>query len=233
MASSPALVPNATGGRDPLKTDLVYTALRAGIRDRDLPPGAALRKDELAPEFGVSRVPIGEAIARLADEGLVEVFLQHGSFVAPIRSSAVREGLFIRIGLETEAMREAARAADPSLIAALDDSLAGHVRAQRLLDFARAPLDRRSEAPPAILDRAAALQGACQHHGVTLAQAALAFPFAHPAVVSVLAGAQTVPELERNAATFAKPIPTALWRDLADAGLIRADAPTPERTVPC
>jgi DNA-binding GntR family transcriptional regulator len=166
-----AATPTTDAGRDPLKTDLVYAALRARIRDLVLPPGAALRKDELAAEFGVSRAPINEAIARLADEGLAEVFPQHGSFVAVIRASDVREGLFIRVGLETEAMREAARAASPALIAALDANLAaqaralaskdlngffdldealhglifaaaGAGRARRLLDAARAPLDR-------------------------------------------------------------------------------------------
>jgi len=172
MGSAAAITANdAAGGRDLLKTDLVYAALRGRIRDLELPPGAPLRKDELAAEFCVSRAPIGDAIARLADEGLVEVFPQHGSFVAAIRASDVREGLFIRVGLETEAMREAATAADPALVAALDGNLAaqakalasgdmdgffgldeamhalifsavGHGRAQRLLDSARAPLDR-------------------------------------------------------------------------------------------
>ena len=159
------------GGRDPLKTDLVYAALRARIRDLALPPGAPLRKDELAAEFGVSRAPVSEAIARLAEEGMVEVFPQHGSFVAAIRASDVHEGLFIRAGLEVEAMREAAGLNDADLIADLDANLAGqiktlaaddmdaffaldeamhariftavgHGRALRLMDSARAPLDR-------------------------------------------------------------------------------------------
>ena len=158
-------------GRDILKADLVYVAVRRRIRDLQLPPGAPLRKEELAAEFGVSRAPVNEAIARLAEEGLVEVFPQHGSFVAAIRASDVRDGLFVRVGLETEAMGEAARRCDPGLIAALDDNLAaqvaalsaadlsrfyeldeqlhalifssiGHARAQRLLETARAPLDR-------------------------------------------------------------------------------------------
>src|SRR6516164_6610043 len=101
--------------RDPSKTERVYSALRRRIRELDLPPGAPLRKEEIAAELSVSRAPVSEAIARLAEEGLVEVFPQHGSFVAPIRSVEVRESLFIRTALETEAMRRLAPLAGADL----------------------------------------------------------------------------------------------------------------------
>lgn len=154
-----------------LKTDRVYQTLRQQIRDLQLPPGAALRKDELTLKFGVSRAPIGEAIARLAEEGLVEVFPQHGSFVAEIRASDVREGLFIRMGLEIQAMRQVATTRTDELMARLDANIerqaaalsagdlqrfyeldedlheqifgwVGHPRARHFLDSARAQLDR-------------------------------------------------------------------------------------------
>src|SRR5215467_8589318 len=101
------------------KTDRVYDLLRRRIRELALPPGAPLRKEEIALELGVSRAPVSEAIARLAEEGLVEVFPQHGSFVEPIRASDVRESLFIRTALETEAMRRLAPVADAGLLAEL------------------------------------------------------------------------------------------------------------------
>jgi DNA-binding GntR family transcriptional regulator len=157
--------------RDPSKTDRVYTDLRRRIRELTLPPGAPLRKEEIAAALAVSRAPVSEAIARLAEEGLVDVFPQHGSFVAPIRAADVRESLFIRTALETEAMRRVAQLADEALLRALDENLtyqsealrkgdlvrfydldeALHAaifaaietpRALRLLDAARAPLDR-------------------------------------------------------------------------------------------
>jgi len=157
--------------RDPSKTERVYSELRRRIRELDLPPGAPLRKEEIALELGVSRAPVSDAIARLAEEGLVEVFPQHGSFVTPIRAAEVREALFIRTALETEAMRRVAQAADAGLLRALDKNIAeqkaalaqgdlvrfydldeslhaavfGAVsspRALRMLDAARAPLDR-------------------------------------------------------------------------------------------
>lgn len=154
-----------------LKNDWVYGVLRRRIRDLVLPPGSPLRKDELSVEFGVSRAPISEAIARLADEGLVEVFPQHGSFVAGIRLDDVREGMFIRMGLESQAMRELAVTRSDQIMAELDSIIDGqaaaldagdltrfhdldealhevifravdHPRALRFLDSARAQLDR-------------------------------------------------------------------------------------------
>src|SRR5579863_4751733 len=110
--------------RDNSKTERVYADLRRRIRELALAPGAPLRKEELALALGVSRAPVSEAISRLAEEGLVEVFPQHGSFVAPIRAAEVRESLFIRTALETEAMRRLAPHADAALMAGLEANLA-------------------------------------------------------------------------------------------------------------
>lgn len=153
------------------KAERVYHELRRRIRELTLPPGAPLRKEDIALEMGVSRAPVSEAIARLAEEALVEVFPQHGSFVAPIRAEDVRESLFIRTALEVEAIRRVTRMEDPVLLATLEENLAAQTaaldsgdlavfydldealhaaifsalkapRALRLLDAARAPLDR-------------------------------------------------------------------------------------------
>lgn len=161
----------AAANSDTSKAERVYRELRRRIRELTLPPGAPLRKEEIALEMGVSRAPVSEAIARLADEALVDVFPQHGSFVAPIRAEDVRESLFIRTALEVEAIRRVAQAADAELTAELQANLAGQAealaggdlalfydldeamhaaifaaleapRAMRLLDAARAPLDR-------------------------------------------------------------------------------------------
>lgn len=165
------LIAEAAPAREQLKTDRVYTALRRRICELALLPGSPLRKEDLAAEFGTSRAPINEAIARLAEERLVDVFPQHGSFVAEIRASDVREGLFVRMGIEVEAVRRAAAAKTDALSAALDENIkrqeralrtsaldqfyeldeelhqlvltaAGHSGVRRLLDAARAPHDR-------------------------------------------------------------------------------------------
>ncbi len=97
----------ADTGDERSKTEKVYHALRRRIRDLDLAPGTQLRKNELALEFGVSRAPISEALAKLAEEGLVDIYRQSGSFVAPIRDQDIRESMIIRTALEVETVRRA------------------------------------------------------------------------------------------------------------------------------
>ena len=55
----------------------------------------------------------------------------------------------------------------------------------------------------------------------------LQFPLGHPAVASVIPGASSPAQLERNVATFTHPIPADLWAELKQEGLIREDAPVP------
>ncbi|WP_433244497.1 aldo/keto reductase [Streptosporangium sp. CA-135522] len=75
-------------------------------------------------------------------------------------------------------------------------------------------------APEPLLARARRIAAVCERHGVTLPQAALAFPLRHPAVASVVVGARSAGEVARNAALVARPIPGDLWADLAAEGLI-------------
>ena len=82
--------------------------------------------------------------------------------------------------------------------------------------------------PAGILARANAIADVCDSHGVPLPAAALQFPLGHPAVATVCTGARSAEQVAANAAQFAVDIPDALWRDLASAGLIRADSPLPE-----
>ncbi|WP_305559812.1 aldo/keto reductase [Thalassospira sp.] len=83
------------------------------------------------------------------------------------------------------------------------------------------------DAPPAILERTAAIAAICRDHGVPLPAAALQFPLTHPAVVSVIPGAASPDHVRQAAAWAGLPIPAALWRDLRDAGLLRFDVPVP------
>ena len=105
------------------KSERVYNHLRRQIRELKIPPGTALRKNEIALECGVSRAPVSEAIARLAAEGLVDVFPQNGSFVSPMRSEDIHEALFIRTALEIEAVKVVARTADDALMSRLDANI--------------------------------------------------------------------------------------------------------------
>lgn len=80
-------------------------------------------------------------------------------------------------------------------------------------------------APPAVLDRVARIQALCAAHGVRMIDAAFQFPLRHPCTVSVIPGGQGVAEMDSNIAAARAVIPDALWADLKDQGLMRADAP--------
>jgi D-threo-aldose 1-dehydrogenase len=75
-------------------------------------------------------------------------------------------------------------------------------------------------APPAVLDRVARLARVCAAHGVDLPTAALAFPWRHPAVASVLLGVRSCAELDQALARAATVVPEGLWTDLVAEGLV-------------
>ncbi|QFZ73132.1 aldo/keto reductase [Streptomyces fagopyri] len=81
--------------------------------------------------------------------------------------------------------------------------------------------------PGETLERALRLKDVAQRHGTTLRAAALAFPAAHPAVVSVLVGARSAHEVLDCVQQFATPVPAAFWRELRETGLLPEEAPVP------
>ncbi|HEY1998129.1 aldo/keto reductase [Paraburkholderia sp.] len=83
-------------------------------------------------------------------------------------------------------------------------------------------------APQEVIERVARLEAVCRVHGVPLAAAALQFPYAHPAVATVLTGARSVEELRENVASFERPIPAELWTALRDKGLLDLRATVPK-----
>lgn len=77
-------------------------------------------------------------------------------------------------------------------------------------------------APDALVARAGLLADVCERHGVTLPQAALAYPLMHPAVVSVFVGMRTGEQVDGNVGRYTTEIPPDLWTDLKTEGLIPA-----------
>lgn len=77
-------------------------------------------------------------------------------------------------------------------------------------------------APPELVERARALAAVCERHGVTLPEAAVAFPRRAPAVRAVAVGAQSADQVRENAARVAATVPDALWADLREASLLPA-----------
>ncbi|RAK07177.1 DNA-binding GntR family transcriptional regulator [Halanaerobium saccharolyticum] len=85
--------------------DYVYNVLKENIMNLSLKPGTALRKKEIAKEFGVSRTPIREAFVKLKEEGLIDVYPQRGTFVSYIDLDKVQEAKFMREALETKIVK--------------------------------------------------------------------------------------------------------------------------------
>lgn len=108
-------------------TARVHAALREAIVQLDLKPGEFLDKQAIAARMGVSRFPVGEAMNRLAAEGLVDIIPQSGSRVALIKISDTRENMFLRRALEVETVRRLAPHASASLI----EQLARNIRYQK------------------------------------------------------------------------------------------------------
>jgi D-threo-aldose 1-dehydrogenase len=82
-------------------------------------------------------------------------------------------------------------------------------------------------APIEVVERARALAAVCARHDVPLKAAAIQFPLAHPAVVSVVAGVGRIGHLDDYPAAMRQSIPAELWGDLRSEGLIAPEAPVP------
>ena len=94
------------------KSGRVYEELRSAIITLKLQPGAQIDKAEICDRLEVSRQPLSEALARLADERLVTVEPQKGTYVTRIRMNDVAEAAFVREALEVATVRRIAPTID-------------------------------------------------------------------------------------------------------------------------
>jgi len=80
----------------------VFEALRELIVSVELEPGTVLQRSELAEHFGISQTPIRDALLRLGEEQLVDIFPQHATVVSRIDLSAALQAHFLRRAIELE-----------------------------------------------------------------------------------------------------------------------------------
>jgi DNA-binding GntR family transcriptional regulator len=159
----------------PIRRQTIAVQIRALLRREiiagHLLPRAALSEQELANRFGVSRTPVREAMIKLAEENLVAIYPQYGTFVAPINLSEAFDSQFVREALECAAVERAVERIDAAqgraLLAVIDKQrqmhkagdgdgffaadermhqtimeIAGHGRAWRHVENAKAQMDR-------------------------------------------------------------------------------------------
>lgn len=101
----------------PSAEESVTAALRDKILRGEFLPGARLLQDQLATSFGVSRIPLRDALRRLEVEGLVRIDPRHGAYVAELGVADVEAIYELRQMLEPRCMRYAVRALDDAAVA--------------------------------------------------------------------------------------------------------------------
>ena len=87
--------------------DLIAADLRRDIQRGVFPPGAALRQEDIAQRFSVSRIPVREALRALERDGLVEVLPNRGAYVIELTSAQIDEITHLRVLLEVDLIERA------------------------------------------------------------------------------------------------------------------------------
>ncbi len=117
--------------RSQTTADAIAEALREAILAGDLPAGQPLRQETLAARFGVSRVPVREALLKLETDGLVASIPRRGTVVTSLDVDDFEEILEMRVSLELLAVEIALPKVQP-----------GHLdAARRALDAAEHALE--------------------------------------------------------------------------------------------
>src|SRR5262245_5412887 len=88
-------------GKKPIgSTEMISDALRDAICNGEIAPGAPLKQDEIAAEFGVSPTPVREALKLLVSEGLATLHHNRGCFASDLSSAVARELMEFRALIE-------------------------------------------------------------------------------------------------------------------------------------
>lgn len=124
----PATAIEAARSRDGDAGARIAHGIRAAIIAGAYPPGTRIRQEDVAAEFGASRVPVREAIRQLEYEGLVTVVPNAGAWVSRLTLAECEEVYQMRERLEPLLLRYSAPG--------LDDDRLGHLGelAQRISD---------------------------------------------------------------------------------------------------
>lgn len=117
--------------------ELAYTHIRGKLLGGRIPPGTRISSRALAREIGISFIPVREAIAQLAIEGLVDHEAGVGTFATRVQREDLRELYELREALEAHAVGLAAQKIDA----------AGLARMQTCIDEMREIVHRRSATP--------------------------------------------------------------------------------------
>lgn len=106
-----------------------YQALHERILRLEVEPGQSVSEKEISSQIGVSRQPVREAFIRLAQEGLLHIRPQIGTFVSRLNVAQIHEAVFARVALECASVRIAAEQASERDLRDLRDNIRDHGQA--------------------------------------------------------------------------------------------------------
>jgi DNA-binding GntR family transcriptional regulator len=118
----------------PRASDIAYEQLRAMILDLRLPPGAVVNEQDLAAELELGRMPVREAIARLASDRFVVVHPRRSTLVTAFGLDDILDMFDAREAIECGVAHIAARRASATDLAALRRLVEGADRAREGTD---------------------------------------------------------------------------------------------------
>jgi DNA-binding GntR family transcriptional regulator len=121
-------------GEPKTASSLIHRELRHEIVSMQRKPGEPISEKTIAAAHGVSRTPVREALLRLAEERLVDIFPQSGTFVSRIPIAGLSEAIIVRTSLEGTMARLAAERRDPRGLAQIDRALESQKAAARAND---------------------------------------------------------------------------------------------------
>jgi DNA-binding GntR family transcriptional regulator len=121
--------------RDRQAAPQVFERLRGMIISLELPPGSPLSRAVLAEQFGVSSTPIRDALMRLEEEGLVDVFPQYATVVSRVDVRLAQQAHFLRQAVELEIVRGLAISHNAAVVADLNRTIALQQQFAKAGDF--------------------------------------------------------------------------------------------------
>jgi len=91
--------------------------IRAAIITGDYAQGMQLKQDDIASQFGVSKIPIREALVQLESQGFVDNFPGRGTFVSKLSLDDATELYLLRLACEPVLLEHSIKKADPMIFA--------------------------------------------------------------------------------------------------------------------
>jgi len=131
--------PEPAGGvsrvRDGITGTRVADELRSAILHGAFPPGTRLRQEELAAQFGASRVPVREALRTLESEGLITTVANTGAWIARLSLAECVELYQVRERIEPLLLRYSMPSLRPDQIERLTELVQEMERARDVEEF--------------------------------------------------------------------------------------------------